>query len=578
LAFSKREWEVITKHQPVVNFTILASSSNAQIQLSVNNLKIRAHRHRTALPLAEISCNRINLEAVRNLLPDVDTEWEEAIGWLRGKTIQAGISSPIPSDKPISRHLLPEAGLLEKWGVITPSTSETLISVLAKVPKAGGKWSRLIHDLRPLNAILPKPGPMRLPDLHMLIDELLTCNYAFQADAKSYFYQFTIDEEARKFFGARLGGARGRFVQYSLLVMSMGYSQAPRIAQITSNRIAKATMSACKLPVLLPWVDNFLGGAHTLADAKEGAQRLMDVCKVINLELKEPPTVSQTLDAVGLRFTLGHEAHVTLSEDSRHSLGNWSKPLSWTTRSLLNVFGLLMWATYAVGRHPLCHKDRVLQVIRKQAIMAAQDRNGFDWDAEIDLDYDAEDMLKIWTREAAEYKYTLNPRDSSEPIEAWSDASKAQSARLGYLAELTSREGNMVDAPPIDIYILELLAAADLLQTLDKIGRPMRIHIDNTTAAAILRKGHSTAAGANIIMARLTEQLTQQVTIITVPSACQRADLLSRGQWLATPICQHHHSSSIQQWVRTHKDKTEEEEEERFQWTELAASQKDLIV
>lgn len=527
---------------------------------------MRLRRAPCALPLAKITNERISYDKCWTLKVPPDKDWEEAMSWLTGKKIRENLSPEKAEDQGhgVSRHLLREVPSLLKWGVLRDPSGRPLMYIpLFKVPKSDQEWARLIADCRPINSRLPRPGNMKLPDLHALIDMILSQKYLFEADGVTYFYQFTIDGEAMLYFGVRIGNERGEFKVFVISVMSMGYSHAPRAAQAMSNLVCKNVMHhvpECKMDA---WVDNFIGGSQTQQGAENGKDALLQTCGHINLRLKELPQVRRELDAIGMHFDVRSHPCARLSTKTRSWLREWRAPTTWTPRQLLQVFGSLMWANHSIGRIPLSYYDDVLQQVRKVAIKMAQKTSPSEWDAPLNLNDGVEHRIQEWVTSAEAYVYFVRPHEGLETVSLWSDASGGSCPHWGYVLSYGKQNyGNHADAPVLDIYLLELLAAADLLYTCDKMDRPLKIHIDNTTAAAILRKGHSCSAAGNLVMKKLLDN-TQRPTweVVVVPSECERADALSRRRWQIGPLCDHDHPTSQTSWRRPGENRGEPEKE-----------------
>ena len=143
-------------------------------------------------------------------------------------------------------------------------------------------------------------------------------------------------------------------------------------------------------------------------------------------------------------------------------------------------------------------------------------------------------------------KRTLHDLQQTPPlVDVFTDAS---SWALGYLRTQPTLSGTHRTHAFKDIFLAELLAACEAWYTMAE-SLP-NLHIDNTAAVGALLKGHSSTAKGNLILSRLYESLPKRTKawITTVPTDCQRADLLSRGVFAAGPQCTHNHSPRMVAW------------------------------
>ncbi|KAJ9435902.1 hypothetical protein DIPPA_20923 [Diplonema papillatum] len=121
-----------------------------------------------------------------------------------------------------SRRMLHHLPDLLKYGVAEVAHEHPRVVLPAfTVPKKSG-GERFVCDGRKLNAVMPRPPPMLLPSMPDVIGRVLSSAVVFLADAKSYFYQFELEEGVRGYFGMNLAGPRGSFVRTRLKAMCLG--------------------------------------------------------------------------------------------------------------------------------------------------------------------------------------------------------------------------------------------------------------------------------------------------------------------------------------------------------------------
>ena len=102
----------------------------------------------------------------------------------------------------------------------------------------------------------------------LLIDSLLQYQFKLQVDAKHYFYQIPTSSKLSKFFGFRCGSKRGMFWQRAFNVLPVGTYFSPTVGQSISTTICMHVTDRVRSRtkedfMLVPWLDNFIGGAHT---------------------------------------------------------------------------------------------------------------------------------------------------------------------------------------------------------------------------------------------------------------------------------------------------------------------------
>lgn len=570
LPFTVEEMQFLcsTDPDPEVKLDQLLESSGTKkkITFSVDGKRNdnKPRRGPCDLPLAAITTKRIDYGALLNLPLGPSADLLDALSWICTPRLRDQVANhpdfrATQSEKRyhVSRHLaedmipLHEAGLFHKV-----SRGDYAIEVpLFKVPKANNLESRLIGDCRGINKLLPKGGDMGLPLLPDLIKELLSCRYLYQTDAKSYFYAFGLCAETSEVFSVRWGHKRGIFFTSVWDVMPQGFSLASKIAQTTSLHLCKNAVSDSKC-ILIPWIDNFLHGTQTMDEMFRLIRDFNNVCDRVNVECKpaeQPP--GTTMDALGLHFDVSDdevsnhfvELQTTFKD---HLISNLDLLGSMMTpREYFQVFGGCMWGNYAVGRHPLCRWPHALGTLRTMAIEVHKGGTQEVWDIKVAIDDTSIREVKELINELVSTRRTLRSlQNSAAKIDIWTDAS---GWALGYLR---SRPAPLAGAHQQhfirDIFVAELLAACNAWYS-SKEDIP-NIHVDNTGAVGAILKGHSRTARGNLILGRLYQCLPTSSTamLTTVPTKCQRADLLSRGAYVAGAACDHQHPSYQVRWTK----------------------------
>eukprot|EP00760_Papus_ankaliazontas_P033422 PhM_4_TR6328/c2_g2_i1/m.1947 len=322
--------------------------------MSSDGRKIREARRKTSAPLDEVSRSRIRYDALLALPNGDHNAIRAAIAWVTTGLIRSWL---VPSATKVSRHMGRDAETLRAWGLVEHGTALTY-SHMFKVPK--GEKARLIVDCRDVNNALPAPPHMPLPDLHTLLDAMLSSEYIAQYDAKSYFYQFPLMGDARNVFGVALGDRRGAFEKFRLTVLPMGFKHAPFIAQTTSNFILDNCGPGAGRAA---WLDNFLfwGDQPTVQATVSKFKRR---CNETGIELKRTEDEGRVIEALGVVIDLD-EGRITLAPKNAERLVASVEQLREhpTPRTLFGVFGTALWALYAVARSPLCCHEGFVRII-----------------------------------------------------------------------------------------------------------------------------------------------------------------------------------------------------------------------
>eukprot|EP01059_Diplonema_ambulator_P031934 TRINITY_DN6026_c0_g1_i3.p1 TRINITY_DN6026_c0_g1~~TRINITY_DN6026_c0_g1_i3.p1 ORF type:complete len:199 (+),score=7.61 TRINITY_DN6026_c0_g1_i3:1022-1618(+) len=195
-------------------------------------------------------------------------------------------------------HHLPD---LLRYGVVEqvdPALPRVILPCFT-VAKTDGSL-RLVHDGRKLNDLMLPPPPMLLPPIHDVVSTLLSASFVIHTDARSWFYQFGLATEVRRFFGSRLAGPRGSFTTVQLCSMCMGWKWAPAVA----HRAAMVLLPAADGAV---WVDNFFVCGASAGDVAARYSAYLERTRLANavmhLDAQGAGTPQQQFDALGLSAT-----------------------------------------------------------------------------------------------------------------------------------------------------------------------------------------------------------------------------------------------------------------------------------
>lgn len=498
-------------------------------------------RQHCYLPLAPISSSRLSYDAFFNLKITPDEQLIRWWSWIRSPILLSFRENGMEKGQRItnvSRTIGDELHSLLAAGVISKARSHvSMNSYLFKVRKKEDS-SRLIVDCRGINAKLPKPGPMGLPSIRDVIDNILQFDYFVQFDAKNFFYQFSLENGADQVFIAGIGNKRGAFSKVSLNVLPMGFRYAPAIAQQTANLLVQNVLSTCG-GYGTAWIDNFIFAAKDRQHCERMRRTFIEICKTVNLELKEIGDVTQSGEFLGIHVDLMNGV-IHPAEAMQQSLSDaCSVGKTWTPRTVARIVGKCMWPLYSVARTPLAKFTKTLIMLSSIGKFMAQ--NG-SWDASFTLGPTCEEALQSMCTEAKQASFARDMAARNQKTWVWTDASnngagiihEHSQARIAW--SFARSEQHIFDA--------ELITAVEGVVAAFTQSDEVTIIVDNTAAYGALVRGHSKSLRANLALEALASARTrdQQLYVGWVPTVLQRADALSRHlhhipDRFGTPFC-----------------------------------------
>jgi len=210
-----------------------------------------------------------------------------------------------------------------------------------KLPGVG----RLIYPACATNDMCRAPDPCPLPLLPDLIANVLDRRFGFTVDIRSWFYAFTLDEEvAARYFATY--DTRGR--PYAHVRGPMGFAHMPTLATCVAQAMvehATANLSAYGVS----WIDDVTIVATTYRDASLARQRFVDICRELNVELRDLTPVSQYLSAVGVDLDLRRRRWRLQPTWCAKALASPSPAhLPMPIDAILTHAGRIAWAAYAL--------------------------------------------------------------------------------------------------------------------------------------------------------------------------------------------------------------------------------------
>lgn len=456
-----------------------------------------------------------------------------------------------------------------------PNHYSTLFNAVFTVPKSDGHSSRLIFDGRLVNSLIEKSGirvpPTPLPPLSELIHRHLPFKIRATLDAMSMFYQFRVESKSlQALLGFKLGGTRGNFCPLLFGVLPMGLSFAPAFAQHVSmymlDRVRQKIEGHGVTYVLDVWIDNFIISASTDELCQALVREVQQIAMYLGLRLKPCVTSGSGgigIDILGLRF---ENLSVSLSDRNCRSLSErmtrvFHNPTPW---NFVSWFGSVLFATQYVCETPLCAFTLVMSRLRKVMTgltchffpglysLVAPSMIPLTWHSRISLSVGELECMRQMT-EAAMTAVLVPSLSSSEEstMVVWTDASSwglggvnVQDDKEPYLPEteeIWTLRSNLTDS--VGIFAAELAAGVlALLRAKEDSGKPASVwYTDNAAASRAVIRGHSSSPLGDFLLCALKKNDAWPRSVCLVPSACQRADPLSRGEVAPLARCPHRH-------------------------------------
>lgn len=510
--------------------TIASSSGSPSTSCSIGGKRVRAPADRSTNRLAAISSNIINTSVIESW--DTEREFTEVSNLLKDiKAFKNLFTLGLP-DRHMrrSKMSLDNQEILMAGDTIEESADYECIMSVFQVPKK--EDDRFIGDATPINKAQKKPPSANIPRAHDALAGLLRRTFLFSIDAVNYFYQFLFEsEEIRAFFCMAFNRRRGKPLLRRMRRIPMGWKYSPCIGQRASNVIARETMRRCGRDVtIFVWIDNFLFGADTLADAEHLRTVFLQVCAECNLAVHPSTEISTSLTALGFELdtvtkTLRH------SEKFQQSFHNLHMTISSQSslKDLVRFLGHCVWTMFA-RCEPLATVPSIIENLR--AVHHLVGTRNVSWDAANRLD--VETLLRE-TRSLVDRRgssFLLPTASEGAWLEVYSDAMvDTNEATWAFVSGDHVSQGTFGFLT--HIFILELLAAASALTAAAKIqpsGQTI-LFVDNTPVVFALRAGHSGNAWADAIIKRLFEQLpaTFRFKVAHVAGLLNPSDEYTRG-------------------------------------------------
>ena len=388
---------------------------------------------------------------------------------------------------------------LETWKTIDSLETGEIVTFLKvfQVPKSDIVTDRLVIDGTPINRVSLKPLPMNLPKLHFVLEGAGRFKFGFTIDAISWFYQFEIHPEIRKYFGLMFNRRRGRPYFRRFCRMAMGWLNAPCIGQRTSLALLRETASRLQQNHQIDayfstvWLDNFIFAADDVITLETILKVFLEVCFEANVQLHPPTPITTSIVILGFVVDLKTRS-ISHTDKWKSKVDDLFTSLTTSTpslRDLARIVGCFVWTSFA-RRHPLAFFPAMMDMLRRIAFAL---ENGKTWSWS-----DASEL--ITSEFIAECKSALQLMHESFTIAIpgsaqftmFSDARvDSEVANWAYVGEHLSVQGDFSQRH--HIFFHELQAASQALIDVSRAHPALHVTlgVDNTAVMFALRSGHS---------------------------------------------------------------------------------------
>jgi hypothetical protein len=428
-------------------------------------------------------------------------------------------------------------------GIVEPAPDDEEVGrcgVVFCVAEEAKRRLRPIFWPRQLNAELEAAGLVPVP----VLDDPVACaakvragTWAVTADLKASFFQLDLAPEVRRFFCFVAGGRVWRMCR-----LPMGASHSPAIMHAVLGALA-GFVAPCRVD---KYVDNirFHGTKRDVADAFAVFARR---CAAAGATLKEEPHEPHEVgDFLGLRYsyrtalTCLPDPFVARLRAKAEAVLAPPPAQPPTIAAVLSLFGLLVFGSRA-QRLPLGEHFWAVALARRMCSAVANGKAT--WESPAHFCPSARRQWAAWVAQVAENPATSHGHDDAKPP-AFALATDA--SLLGWGAVLADLGRGIVwqasvrwssshesgDINELEMRALELGLQQFAAQLRTCRSAPLRLHLDNDAATAILKKGIAREPVLNQTAVRVLRLLAggRQVTAVRIGTADNPADPLSRGQ------------------------------------------------
>lgn len=504
-----------------------------------------------------------------------------------------------PSAKRTNQKLYAQVDTFVQWAILRELKPGDTIpafvlpSKLFPVPKSNGLF-RAIFDSRIAGKFCLPPPPINLPPLSDVIVAVAEATFYWTCDYKHWFYQITIPDIMQKLFGVRVTGRVHGALTWLMVVLPMGWSWSPYIAQSLGWSLIlfhapdekglpfhMADLPKDGPPRKMPirnkegvrtgwaflWIDNILLCGTSQRDIELWSAHIIRTCAHVNCKFSNPDSSSKELDFVPsykcsrtVEYVGVVATHDVQRKKSswRHKPSKYAKvrmllktlegPLPLTPRVIAAIIGYVIWDGM-VSLTRLCHLRECIDITH---VYSSSITSPKDWDSPIELNAPSRAVLKAALTNilrSEENPFTLKAIEDASadaPIFLCSDASDdlwgivKMEPTLEESKAPESWDGGKFPAVAYPgqenwrIEIKELYAAVLAVEKWSSPTTNVVLGIDNTIARAWIRNGHvNDNPLANTLLKRLEAAPKRSLQTYFIYSEDNLADDPSRARVLS---------------------------------------------
>ena len=174
--------------------------------------------------LANVPSSRINIQETKALaMEEGDEQAANLIGVLDGTTCilseEGRKNLRRARIRKLSRYMTQHEEKMLQQGILERGPAVAYLPLFTTEKKSGKL--RLILNAKAVNKYLLPTPVMPIPHINDVIQEVLSANFATQADGSAYFYQMPMHDSLKELFGVRLAGKQGKVSTYRMSVPSL---------------------------------------------------------------------------------------------------------------------------------------------------------------------------------------------------------------------------------------------------------------------------------------------------------------------------------------------------------------------
>ncbi|KAJ9437267.1 Pol polyprotein, partial [Diplonema papillatum] len=433
---------------------------------------------------------------------------------------------------PRNSRMMPHVDRLLQLGIAAPvpkAISSRWFHGAFTVDKRAPGQLRFILSCESVNratAHVPLPA-CDLPSYATIVSTVLSRSWVAEFDFRSFFFQFALPPEVRKYFCFRVEGRL-----FWMTRLPMGYRAAPQAAQAVSLELAAAAAQGLDVEVLA-WIDNVIFVANTEADVAQASARFKALTSKYGLTIGSWSKPATRAVLLGLEFDLEVKSwHVDPSWIAKAGpvMGQILELSAAPVRIWWKLTGSLLWRRHVMG-FPLHGVLPLLQWMSALASGRSSSDSAF-WDTVASCPTAVKSCLlaQCIDMRANAWRQWSQPAFMSS-IDVVSDAS--MSAWAYVIGDFHAHGRFPPELAPADIFMKELYAVVRAVQHAVRGRAKVDINLlcDNKAVIGCVRRGYTLRHDAMQLLTLINQSLaasTSRPNISYVPSLQNIADQYTR--------------------------------------------------